>query len=342
VPGGIKIIFKEKVKEILLKINPVYGTVHNIKNKMDILLEISSKNEIRLQNLENKRGHDLTNYDHIQSESTIIEIPEIERIITLMLITDMHLTYSDERDSGEVREMALERAKALKRFSDRDTEDLFDDILRYAVNQNVDCLVLVGDIIDFLTPKNVEKLNIFLNKYRVPYFYIVGNHEHIMKHLWSMDLLLPFTNNRIGCNKMEIGGVKFIGIDNTGYKVSAEQLAFLSEETADNKPCLLFMHIPLYIESLEKSTLEVWHSPIMLGIPESLFMERRPGIIHVPLPDNTTMEFCRLIERSTNIYGVFAGHLHFSHTDVFTAGKNQYVTLAGYEGGCRKIIIKKK
>ncbi|MCL2519237.1 MAG: hypothetical protein FWF15_11810 [Oscillospiraceae bacterium] len=142
-----------------------------------------------------------------------------------------------------------------------------------------------------------------------------------------------------GVEKRDIGGVALLGIDNTQYQVNERQLEVLRKILSEQTPCILFMHIPLYLPTLEKAVMDFWKSPIVMGIPEHLCAERQPGIIHSPQPTAVTREFWRLCNETPNLRAVFGGHLHFSHEDAMLSGNPQYVTSPGYGGGCRLIDL---
>jgi len=278
--------------------------------------------------------------DSVKAESTAVVIPGLERSLTLVQITDMHLTGADERDTQRIREYAPGRTKHFTVFPGRSIEDVFESLLKYADAQKADCVVLTGDILDFLTPRNTEALDCLLVRAGKRFFFVNGNHEHDGDDLWG-DLLRPFTDMSTGCGILEVGGVRLIGVDDSMNRVTPGQLEFLKEQIADGKPCLLFMHIPLYEETLEEPTLKAWQGGlILLGIPEVAHKKQTPGsMFFTPLPDQTTLEFCRVAGEAANIYGVFAGHLHFTHAGALPSGHCQYVTGPGYENGCREIRV---
>lgn len=283
---------------------------------------------------------------HIKPEETVLQVPGLARPVTLVQITDSHLTFADARASDYTRQMAVERTQCFARYPDAGTAQLLAGGLELAASLDADCLVLTGDILDFPSEQNVERLHSALEQYGRPWLFATGNHD--WSRAWidgreerlpdDLDLLSPFLDPRTGCGVREAGGVRLIAVDDTTYQVSPEQLRFFQEQTADGTPCLLFLHIPLYLPSLLGDTLRVWRSPILLGIPEEVYIEDET-VIHAPLPTQTTLEFCRLAGSLPNLLGIFSGHLHFSHTDPLPSGRPQYVTAPGFEGGCRVIRV---
>ena len=283
---------------------------------------------------------------HICPEETILTIPGLSRPVTLLQVTDAHLTFADERTSDYTRQMAVERTACFARYPGVGTPELFEGVLEAADEAGTACLILTGDILDFPSEANVETLDRLLNGSGRPYLYVTGNHD--WSRAWidgrearredDLEILAPFLDPKTGCGVRELGSVRLLGVDDTDYQVTEGKLRFFREQTADGTPCLLFLHIPLYLPTLLEDTMRGWRSPILLGIPDSVYIDR-PDVIHAPLPSETTQEFCRLARNLPNLCGIFAGHLHFSHTDSLPSGAKQFVTAPGFEGGCRLIRL---
>lgn len=298
------------------------------------------------QYMEQFTGNAAGNDTHRNIEETVIRIPGLVRPSVLLQITDSHLTATDDRASEYTKRMAEERTACFARYPDAGTHELFRRALDAAADAKADCLIMTGDILDFPSGANVEELKKLLDDYGREWFFVTGNHD--WSRAWidgreerrgdDLELLSAFLNPHTGYEVKEGNGVRLLGIDDSDYQITGEQLEFFREQTADGTPCLLFMHIPLFLPTLLADTLKIWRSPIMTGIPEDVYTDRTDAI-HAPLPSETTKQFCRLAGRLENIYGIFAGHLHFSHTDVLESGRKQFVTAPGFEGGGRLIRL---
>ena len=281
--------------------------------------------------------------NNIQYVESIIKIQEIQKKIKLLQVTDMHLTLADETNTQRTREIARQREKE---FAHEDWEniDIFDQILSDA-DKWADILVLTGDIMDFPSGLNLAKLDSRLNKDKKKYFFVPGNHDWNHYYInerkgWEpefMEVLKPFTDNA-DYSELKIDGVILIGIDNSRYQIGDYQFKRFKDTLSVGKPCILFMHIPIYIPSLESKTMERWGSPIVMGIPEHLF-GYRPGTIPSPMPTQTTWEFCDAALNSPNLRGIFTGHLHFSHKGIIPSGGYQYVSPPGYKARACKITL---
>ena len=106
---------------------------------------------------------------------------------------------------------------------------------------------------------------------------------------------------------------------------SDEQLVRTRELLDTGKPCILFMHIPVTIESLLPATIEKWKRPIVLGAET-----KTPS----------TLEFCEMVKSRAEVKAIFAGHLHFDHVDELGGGGRQYVTGPGSEGRYRFVRVR--
>ena len=294
-------------------------------------------------------GRDLMSnhlHDLIRPEPTALPVPGLTRPVTLLQLTDSHLCHADERESAHTRQAALDRVRCFSRYPGAGTEDIFEEHLRYTAECAADLLVLTGDILDFPSQQNIEELDRLLNRSgSLEYLFVTGNHDHdrfsiigsLQAGQWDRSILSPFMGID-GHEQRDLAGATLIGIDNTDYQVTDAQLAALRDALAQKKPCILFLHIPLYEPTLEGPLMRVWKSPIVMGIPDRLYAER-PGVIPAPRPTGLTREFCRLCGEAANLLAVFSGHLHFSHCGPLASGNPQYVTAPGFEGGCRVISL---
>ncbi len=287
-------------------------------------------------------------FEGLKIAETRIEIPGLAAPTRLMHITDMHLTHTDERDAPRTHEIARERTRLFQRYADCPIRALFERILAQAGAAGADAVVLTGDIVDFPSRANLEALDLLLNKSGLNYAFVTGNHDwwpeyldgRTGRHAEYMERLAPFMDVVHGCGVKVVNGVRILTLDDSEYQISPEQLGFVEEQLSGGAPCLLFLHIPLYAPSLVPDVLNVWKSPILAGVPADL--PRGPkGTIDAPLPLPSTQAFLRLLARRefSNLYGVFAGHVHFAHEDALCGDVIQSVTAPGYSGVCRLITL---
>ena len=214
-----------------------------------------------------------------------IRIAGLKRNLRILHLTDSHLTEADERDPQAV-EFVEQRGPGLffkHTPNNGSTLDVFYQTLNKARGSSIQGAVLIGDIIDFPAWAGIDHVARGMKILGVPTLFTPGNHDWHLPHLeWSSALrqeyyprLHGLTNNTPACQSIELAGVRLITLDNSTYQISPEQLGFLRRELATGQPCLLFIHIPLWIESLVSDVMEHWGAPIMMATPRGWTAETR-------------------------------------------------------------------
>lgn len=164
--------------------------------------------------------------------------------------------------------------------------------LKSAERAGCSLAVLGGDIINFPSQYNVEKL--------APLY---GGEN-------------PDGYTRV------VNGIKFILVDDSANEISPWQLDFLKRELSDGKPAVLCMHIPLYVEG--RNLGYSCGSPnFCTATDRSYRVERRHKRPERETPE--TFEFRDAALSAPNLLGVLAGHTHKRSTD-FIDGKFQAVS----------------
>lgn len=272
---------------------------------------------------------------------TTIQVPHLNKSLTLFHMTDLHITRADERDNDYVNWLGIDRKRCFP-----DSEVIFEEIKQHIRDNPPDYTVLTGDIIDFPSERNLDTLTEFLNNDCGNYLYTLGNHDWCYPNESPSEetrnkyypRLFAVTNGTPDFQVIDAGGVLLIGIDNTRNQITEAQLNKLKKEFNKNIPCILFFHVPVYIDTLIENVVHVWRQPLMIGTPRNAFSgELDPSLI----PTEETIEFCNLIAKSDSpVVAVLCGHVHFFHEDSFGKGKIQYVTeLCCNKGTIRRIHI---
>lgn len=245
-------------------------------------------------------------------------------------MTDTHLTLTDSNDSAERVAFAKQRRDAY--FSTA------DECLEFAQNYCEKTgypLIHTGDLVDFITPANLNKSKQFAEKTEM--LFIAGNHEiHTCPNnvfceedftldLYNKQKNLASTNeyftNDIDFFLREINGVNLVGINNYDYRISAGNFAKLKSVAAKGKPIILFMHIPLYEQELYERM-----GGALLSIPDSLMNSQREFIKFEQQADETTKEAAEFIRNCPEIKCTVCGHLHFDFESPNDSKIKQYVT----------------
>jgi len=278
-----------------------------------------------------------------------IHIEGLKQNLTILHITDSHMVVGDERDP--------EASEHIDRFSQLFEErtpgnvpphEIFEQTIDNSL-QGIDAAALTGDIIHFPAHAAIEKIARGVEALSVPTLYTLGNHDWHFPHLpWSDETRAAYyprfhglTDPNPACQALDIGGARLIALDNSNYQVSAEQVDFLRAQLDGPLPCLLFVHIPIWIESLAPAVIEQWQAPIMMATQDGWTDEQRE---RWKVPNNRdSTEACLALLKDgpcDNLAGIFCGHVHFPHIDAFRPGRYQYVTKPGFAGGYRLIHLK--
>ena len=210
----------------------------------------------------------------------------------------------------------------------------FEEALEFAKELNADVITLVGDIFSFPSELAIEWVLSKLEAISIPYIYIAGNHDwHYegmkgklasLRDKWTEKRLMPlYQGNNPLMAAYDIKGIRFLAIDNSTYEINDEQLIFLSEQVASGLPLVLLVHIPMYAPG--KKISFGCGNPFWGAITDrNSELERRPK-----WPENghtkTTFEFYKKVFDSSNVMGIFAGHIHRNSIEIIK-GKPQIVS----------------
>ncbi|MCG2590144.1 metallophosphoesterase family protein [Rhodohalobacter sulfatireducens] len=280
-------------------------------------------------------------------------VDDIKRPVKVIFASDTHLWRDDER-GDPYRKYSDRMAKAYNETTHFETgeltnpEECFENIITYTQDVEADLLALPGDLVSWPSEAAIEWAYDKLEKSGVSYIYTAGNHDwhyegmegslEDLRSEWIERRLLPLYQ---GKNPMmasyEIGGIRFLTIDDSTYQISDEQLAFYRDQTEDGTPTVLMMHIPLYVPGRSVG-YGVGHPEWGAATDRNYELERRPR-----WPESghtqTTMDFHEEVFNTPNLLGVFAGHIHRSTMESIN-GIPQFVSDDNASGGYMEIDFK--
>jgi DNA repair exonuclease SbcCD nuclease subunit len=254
-----------------------------------------------------------------KAQSTTMLISGIRTNLKFMHITDAHISVSVDRETNMMKyaeRMHQAYSGARRHFSQdisKTTFEYLDDVLQKAKKEQVELLLLTGDIVNFPSAASVEYVCDRLKKTGIPWLYIAGNHDwhyeglegslDSLRKTWIERSLLPFYRGRNPlCYSEVVRGINFVGIDNSTGKVSDDQIEFFKAQLRRDEPIILFSHIP-YRLSDEGSQHEL------------------AAFVHT------------LLSNRNKIVGIFTGHNHHSVFS-FTGNMCEYVSLPCFQGAC--------
>ncbi len=246
-----------------------------------------------------------------------ISIPGYNDSIRIMQITDSHIDIPNEKEAdfsvyGERMHTAyMNPRRHYSRNISKSTVEFFDDLLLKAKEENVELLLLTGDIVNFPSAVSVQHVYDRLRDTGIPWLYTSGNHDwhyegmegvpDSLRSVWEEKVLKPLYN---GLNPLYysevIKGINFVNIDNSTGEISDEQEVFLRNQLVKPEPVILLSHIPY---SLGR------------------------GINGIGIPGFTDL----LLSNDDKIIAVITGHIH--RTSFYITGNMcQYTSMAGFQG----------
>jgi 3',5'-cyclic AMP phosphodiesterase CpdA len=266
--------------------------------------------------------------------------PGLARPLRFLHVSDTHLSYADERDDERKRKLAEERRLLFEQDTGRCGRYL-KEALDYA-ERRCDLLIHTGDIIDFVSCRNLELAQEALAGTKC--FFVAGNHE-FSKYVGeafedeaykmdSMPLVQRAFKNNLRFDSMVTGGLNLVGMDNVYYHFDEAQYGLLRAELDKGLPVLLMLHVPLYTPELyhESMVTRGESNAGIMGCPEELLKPYPEDRYIQQRPTELDMEMIDYIAAQPLIKAVLTGHKHYYHESPLAGGVKQYVAGAHFEG----------
>lgn len=278
--------------------------------------------------------------------------PSIRKRVRLTVVADTHL-FRDDARGVEYRQYSARMAAAYHQtqhfLTSKPTspEESFQQILQSGQEQDIDLLLLVGDILSFPSEAAVDWVMQKLETAQLPFHYVAGNHDwHYegmpgtldeLRSTWIEKRLLPLYQGRSPSMSFhDVGDVRILVIDNSTYEIQPDQLEFFRQHAQSGKPLLLVLHIPLYTPRRPVG-FGCGHPDWGAKSDRNYEIERRP---RWPLAGHTatTVQFHREVFASPQLWGIFAGHIHTPSIDSIN-GIPQFVADDNASGGFLDVTI---
>jgi len=263
----------------------------------------------------------------------------IERPIRLLHLSDTHLSYADERDNERKRSLAVSRARDAFESEPGSTMRHLDEALAYG-KANCDLMIHTGDMIDFVSERNLELLEEKLSV--MDSFFAAGNHEysqyvgeawedHAYKMLSFARVQARVKNDLVLASHV-IAGLNLVAVDNVYYNFTADELTRLKAEAAKGMPILLMMHNPLHCSDLysEMRFKRKSECAYLVGTPEAMMADYSDYRRRQQHADAETLAFIDYIKSEPMIKAIAAGHLHFDYQTTLYGRLPMIVTGGGF------------
>lgn len=260
--------------------------------------------------------------------------------VNILHASDTHLTCCDERDNERKNLLAQKRSKVFPT-----NEKDFDEMISLS-NELKLPLIHTGDLIDFVSEKNLDKAREFSDS--CDNFVCAGNHEFSLYvgEAWedadyrnqSLEKVQKSFNNNIRFDSRIIDGVNFVAIDNSYYLFDEWQLDALKKEAGKGLPIVLMLHDPIFEKGYYDFLMDGTRPCAYLVAAPEEFMKVYPeNRYRQQKADKPTLQTVEYIETSGKISAILAGHMHTDYECTIKGNIPQIVTGIGT---VRKITIK--
>jgi 3',5'-cyclic AMP phosphodiesterase CpdA len=287
------------------------------------------------------------------AEKSIIHIEGLDASLSMMQITDAHVSLIDERDPEQLTR--LKNENYMDQFPNNmldekgnpiNPSDRFARVIEQAQLISPDLLCLTGDIIHYPTQLAIEFVKNRVEKTGLPVIYTPGNHDWCFSNVpgshedrragWHK--ISPLNSDDFECQRYELHGLQFLVLDNSIYQITPQQLGFVRRHLSQGKPSIVLMHIPLSLPTLREAVIQTYQAPLLMADPDWPHDSRMRWGAQADTAE--TLAFRDLLASSPNLAAVFCGHVHFDHVDNISPWTVQYITGAAFKEKYRLIEFK--
>lgn len=269
-----------------------------------------------------------------------IDLPGVSEEYELLFVSDMHITTLDDTVSEESLAVARERYYHMFRtagnIASADNWMILSSILdRY----EADGIVFGGDMMDFVSPTNVDLLKKGLDQIDTPYMYLRADHD--FGTWYSGGRLDHGAALKLHSNISEYEDVYILeyedfyifGWNNSTSEMTADGLKAAEDIWDNGKPIILATHVPL--NSMVDEGLKETSASIDPQGRSKIW-----GLGCLYYPDETTISFLNMVyEEESPVKAVLSGHLHFKYTVPLTENIMGYVFAPAFAGNIARIRI---
>lgn len=259
-----------------------------------------------------------------------IVIPGVSGTHTLLQISDLHLSVSDELSDEAEREQAASceaNWMTLREDFTRWHGEPFDDskripsakvlekMLALAEAMEPEVLLMTGDMLDFIGLAGVRAMRGALAGYGGEIIYTDGNHDVGTGGV-----------REGGAEVARLGGFTVVGVNNGGLTVADGELALLKELCAEGAPLIIAQHVPALTEASREK---------IVGFGEYFYIAGNSEKANAA-------EFVRLERDEEAVKAVLCGHLHCFVRSEIAPGKPQLCASSALCGFAHRITVKGK
>ena len=267
-----------------------------------------------------------------KSEITL-RVPGAVKSFTFVHWADSHLCECDWRNDDLTEYMAARQVDVFGGAPTKVAKEMVSNFNRL----RPDIIALTGDFVDVPTEANMNMGEGILDSLNSLVCFAMGNHEwngmaKPQEQDYWQERFKVMLSQPMDWHVQRMHGVNLLFIDDSNYQITPSQVERTQQLLESDRPCILFVHIPISTNSLIADTVKIWKTPILLG-NEDILAGRKLKI------EPSTAKFCSLVKSHPQMKAIFAGHLHFNHEDEYRQGCYQYVTGGGFNKQYRLIRV---
>lgn len=256
----------------------------------------------------------------------------LEHPVKILHITDIHLTYANEKDTPEHHCLMKKRFRVFQEegsFPAYTPKEYFEQAIALAKQENA-LLVCTGDAIDILTYGNLEVFKEMIKGEDM--MFSPGGHEHqrvcvrtMEEPHWYQDQARARLEGELSAFDLAfesrvIGGLNIITADNSMDYFSRKTVEAFKRELEKGFPIIVFSHDYIWDQTLNLK--EPYHPNVRLTEEDYRYSHQMIDLLlHHPLVVTTV-----------------GGHGH-RHEERLMEGKMHYMTSGLFKGEARMIEI---
>lgn len=282
--------------------------------------------------------YDPPKYDFKLDEITV-EIDGLDSEYTIAFVNDVHMI--TDHEAGDVLEENLptveDRYEKLSITEDGvHGEELWPEVIKFLNYNDFDAVVFAGDLLDYCSHSNMEKLKEGFQALKYPedkIMYLRSDHDY---GGWYGGSVFTDTDGFIAqselwdgddSNKMciEFDDFMIVGVNKSYQNLSEDRLQFLTGKLGKQKPVIVATHVPFYSEvddSLAELSMEV-RNRIYYWNPENSSYA----------PDENTQKFIdEMYDSDSSVVQIVAAHLHAAWDGKVTENLPEHIFAPTFEG----------
>ena len=256
----------------------------------------------------------------------------LEKPVKILHITDVHLTYANEKDTTGHQQLMQKRFRVFQEeggFPPRTPKEYFEEAIALAKAENA-LLICTGDAIDIYTQGNLEAFKSITEG--VDMMFSPGGHEHQRRCVRTMEEEYPywetirpqleaqFSRYDLYLESRVINGINIITADNSLDYFPKKTVDAFKKELEKGLPIIVFFHDYLWDEMLNQKA------------------PTHPNVRLKPEDYVCSHEMIDLLIKHPLVITTMSGHGHRDEERVIE-GKRHYMTDGLFKGKARMIEI---